>query len=684
MATSLLIITVIALIILCSIIIFITLNSKNKKILSINGAIVTIDELEKHALALATDHTVTYKSSLKTYPKDRLKQNFRFITMVYNVLNSHVSMGIDIHPAGEWLLDNYYIIEETVYDTIKQLSKEDYRRLPGLKNGSFSGFARIYELACEITSYTDAKIEEDNIIRFLSKYQTKKNLNMEEIWILPIFLKISIIENIRNICEKIYSTQMQKYKVENIVERVIENKDNQDLKFKMKKIEYNAIDDMEIKTSFIEHMSYKLKKMGRIGIPYTQVLEEQIEKLGLTTYDVIKKEHYDLALRKVSMGNSITSIKNISRINFIDIFEKTNGVEEILLRDPSNVYSKMDYKTKSEYRDKIKKIAQKMRISEIYVASQILECAQNAYDELENLNNSSVKNLKKTHIGYYLIDEGIKILGKKLEYRTNIRDSFIDNLRRDISTLYIEGYFCITLILAILLEYMCFKYTNNIGISIIIGIVGLIPLSEIVTQVFQYVFGKILKPSYVPKLDYINGIPEESSTFVIVPTILKEKEKVIEQIKNLEEFYLGNRTKNLYFALLGDASEENSKDMGFDEEIIKTGLQEVEKLNKKYFYDTENNFPIFHFLYRERQYNQAQKTYLGWERKRGLILEFNRFLLNKIKGSFVVNTIEKQEFIPKIKYVITLDADTDLVLNSGLEIVRSNEPYIEYARTFRK
>jgi len=681
LSTSFLIITIIALTILLLIAIFITLNSKNKKILSINGAILTTDELEKHALALATDHTVTYKSSLKTYPKDRLKENFKFITIVYNVLNSHVSMGIDIHPAGEWLLDNYYIIEETVYEISKQLSKDNYKKLPGLKNGSFAGFARIYELASEITSYTDSKIEEDNIIRFLSKYQSKKNLNMEEIWIFPIFLKIAVIENIRNICEKIYSTQMQKYKVENIIERIIENKNNQNLKFKMQKVKYHAIDDMEIKTSFIEHMSYKLKKMGRFGIPYTQILEEQIEKLGLTTYDVIKKEHYDLALRKVSMGNSITSIKNISRINFIDIFEKTNGVEEILLKDPSNVYSKMDYKTKSKYREKIKKIAQKIRISEIYVATKVLECAQNATEELKDSSNN-VRDLKKTHIGYYLIDKGIDELKEKLEYRVTVKDSFVNSLKKDTATLYIEGYLCLTLILVLILEYITFKYTNNIILSIIIGIIGLVPLSEIVTQIFQYIFGKILKPNYIPKLDYMNGIPEESSTFVIVPTILKEKEKVVEQIKNLEEFYLGNRTKNLYFALLGDASEEKTKDMDFDKEIIDTGLQEIEKLNQKYFYDTENEFPIFHFLYRERQFNKSQKSYLGWERKRGLILEFNKFLLNKTKGTFLVNTIQNQSFIPKIKYIITLDADTELVLNSGLEVVRCNESYIKYARTF--
>jgi len=148
-----------------------------------------------------------------------------------------------------------------VYEIQKELTKKKYLKLPGIKNGSFSGFARIYELAASLVSYTDGKIEEEDIVEFLKAYQSKKNLNMDEIWVFPIFLKIAIIENIRNICEKIYSTQMQKYKVENIIERLVEEKDKENCKFH--KVKQDMSNDMEVKTAFIEHMTYKLKKMGK-------------------------------------------------------------------------------------------------------------------------------------------------------------------------------------------------------------------------------------------------------------------------------------------------------------------------------------------------------------------------------------------------------------------------------------
>ena len=144
-----------------------------------------------------------------------------------------------------------------------------------------------------------------------------------------------------------------------------------------------------MKYPFIEYMSYKLKRFGKKGIAYLNILEEEVKKTGITIPEAIKKEHFDIAMQKVLIGNSITSIKEISRINFLMLFEEINGVEEILKQDPANVYSKMDYRTKAYYREIIKKLANKTKISENYIANKVLELAR------ENLEEE-----KKSHIGY--------------------------------------------------------------------------------------------------------------------------------------------------------------------------------------------------------------------------------------------------------------------------------------------
>ena len=309
-------------------------------------------------------------------------------------------------------------------------------------------------------------------------------------------------------------------------------------------------------------------------------------------------------------------------------------------------------------------------MSEIYIASKTLECAMMKKGSLETLEEVNHLDLKQTHIGYYLIDKGIDILKNRLEYKSNFVDKVSNYIFKNKSRLYIEGYFFMTLVLTMALGIVCYKFSSNNWLaSVIIAIVSMIPLSEVVTQFMQYILGKVLKIYHIPKMDYLEGVPEESSTFVIIPTVIKDKEKVIEQIKNLEVYYLGNKSKNIYFALLGDASEEKTKKMDFDRWVIEAGLDEINKLNDKYKDEHGNDFPIFHFLYRTRQYNKAQNSYLGWERKRGLITEFNKYLLKKDKGTFCVNTLENNEKIPKIKYVITLDADTCLGLNSALQSI---------------
>ena len=646
---------------------------KENKILKINGTTLEKEQLEKHLEKIASNHNITTKSQKNTYPIPHLIENLKTIDQVYELLNEHLKLGINIHPAGEWLLDNFYIIEETVKQIQKELPINKYINFVGIANGEYKGFARIYVLATEIVAYTENKIQRENLEDYLKSYQTKKTLSMDEIWNIGIFLQIAIIENITDICLKIYSSQIQKYKVEQISERLIENKEKSDTKFKNSNIKNEKEIFQDMKYPFIEYMSYTLKRYGKKGYSYLKILEEVVEKLGTTVSDVIKKEHFDIANQKVLIGNSITSIKEIQRINFLEIFEKINGVEELLKKDPADVYSKMDYKTKEYYRSKIKEISKKTKISEIYIAKKILELSEESFNK--NPND------KKSHIGYYLIDKGKNILYKKLEYVSSPQISIHKKTKR-----YLITISTLSILVSLFLSYLLNLKIENIGISILSFMIFFIPASELVIQIAQYVLSKTVKPTLIPKLDFTSGIDEENSTFVIIPTIIKSKEKVKDMMKNLEIYYLANKSPNLYFALLGDCSQSNSEEEEFDEEVFEEGLNQIEILNKKYAND---DIPIFSFIYRKRSWNEKEGCYLGWERKRGLINQFNEYILGNQGNQFRINTLEKykedgkvQNKLRKIKYIITLDADTDLVLNSALELVGAmahilNRPVID-------
>lgn len=634
---------------------------KNYRILNTKGILLDKYQLGKYLEKLASDHVLKEKSDKNTYPIPRLISNFEVITTVYNLLNEHIKLKIPIHPAGEWLLDNYYVIEEAVKSIEKDLSPKKYVNFLGIANGVNYGFARIYVLATEIISYTDGAVTKDLLTELLKNYQEKKKLNMEEIWNIGIFLQIALIENIRNICESIYSAEIQKYRVENIVERLVENKQKDELKFnKLNEYKTKIKEYGEAKYPFIEYMSYKLKSFGKKAYPFLSILEEQVNKMGIEVSEVIKKEHFNVAVKKVSMGNSITSIKNIQRINFVDIFEEINQVDEILNQDPAGVYSKMDYKTKIYYRNAIKEISNKTKISEIYIAKKCLELAKQSSG-------------KKAHIGYYLVDEG------NIELLEILQNKKIKKLPKGQKLgMYIFLKVVISLIISLALGLYIFNQIHSIWAFILTTLFVYVPVEIIFIQIVQYVLSKIVKPKLIPKLDFQNGVPKESATFVVIPTIIKNKEKIDEMFKKLEVYYLANKSENIYFALLGDASASQKQVENFDEEISKYGLEVSKKLNEKY---PDETFPKFHFIYRKRVWNEKEECYLGWERKRGLLNQFNEYILQNSKNEFRVNTTDLSK-IPKIKYVITLDADTELVLNTGLELIGAmahilNKPEIE-------
>lgn len=647
--------------------------SKNR-ILNVQGAVLDKYQLEQYLEKMASDHILKNKSKRDTYPVPRLNENYQFIKSVYKLLNDHIKEHIPIHPAGEWILDNFYIVEEIAKNISKELTIKKYIDFVSVTGGRYDGFARIYIVAAEMVAFTDGVIDDKNLEDMLKSYQNKKKLSMDEIWNIGLFIQISLIEKIRQICEKIYYSQIQKSKVEEIISNTIDRGKKVNLKdnFGIVKPHLNLSRNNHLRHAFVEYMSYKLKKYGRSAYPYLKILENEVNKAGTTVDDIIKKEHFDVAVKKVSIGNSITSLKEISRINFLEIFEKINGVEDVLNEDPANEYSKMNAESKAYYRNAIKEIAKKTKLSEIYIANKCLELTKNA------------KNTPQNHIGYYLVSEGRMKLINSL---TEGCEKNLTNYQK--SKLYITIIFLCTIILSSIVGFLFYKQldgiinsnlkdnllfndkvaieTKKILLSLLLFLIIMWPIHNAIAKITQYVLSKLVKPKLIPKLDFQSGIPQEYATFVVIPTILKNSDQVRKLMKKLEVYYISNKSDNIYFALLGDCSSSSKEIEDFDDEVINSGIIETKRLNDKY---TDEVFNKFNFIYRKRIWNDKEDCYLGWERKRGLLDQFNEYILGKIDSPFRINTIENEKRdIPKIKYVITLDSDTDLTLNSGIELI---------------
>lgn len=616
---------------------------KNNEKIDLSDILLNNDEMIKHAVQISKSHRELKKYENINTLLNRLDNNFKIIVSVYERLNKDAKNNKELSSASEWLLDNFYKIEEQVKVIRQELAKDKFLKLPILDSGFLKGYPRIYSIALELVSHTDARLDENLIIDFIKAYQSQSVLSIAEIWSLSLMMRSALIEKIRNVCEKIYKNQVEWKKVEEIDYKSC----NDILDYIKEEFEKKDI----ISYSYVEHLLRKLRKEDIECGNIKDYLEKILLEFNTTIDDVIKIEHKEQATRKVSIGNAIISLNIVATLDWNDIFESLSIVEEILKRDPSNVYKDMDFESRDYYRSQIEKISHKCSIPEARIARKAVEYAESA-----QVN----EDCKQKHVGYYIIGKGRKKLLK--EYNCT---SLKDNLNDYSLSNYIGFIFVLTGLITLLFTLYSYNTSNDIWISLVTLIVILIPASDISVTLINWIVTHTFSPSFLPKLEYKDGIPKEYSTMVIIPTLLPNEKCVNDLLEKIEVYYHGNKEQNLYFAIVGDFKDCANETTKEDDQIIEVAINGIRKLNKKY----ANEKDIFFYFHRQRHYCEKQQTYMGWERKRGALLEFNELLTGSNDTTYSIISSDISHIINKIKYIITIDADTNLPMDAAKKLI---------------
>jgi len=618
------------------------------------GSILTPEELKKYAEQIARNHPVGKSARSFHWLIRKLNENYAFIKSVYKTHNADVGDSSPVAPAAEWLLDNFYIIEEQVKLIRKNLSRGQYTRLPVLKGGYLKGYPRIYAIAFELVSHSDGRIDTKRLIEFLNAYQSQTLLSMGELWAFPLMLRIALIDSIRNVCGLVDASRKEWRRAESIAAYLSSHElDEQQINSALEE----ALNKMEaISPSFVEHLLQKLRKNGKGLYSITALLDKKLRENNSSTEKITDLEHRLQAEMQVSIGNSVTALRLISDIDWADIFEELCKVEHILSRDPCGIYRQMDFESRDYYRHEVEKLARAYGTSEINVANKVIDCCLKCD-----------ASLPKNHVGYYLLGKGRKILSGELESLTRSRWRNPFATFRKPKFLYAALILFLTAFLVAFL--MNYAYTKSRSAAvfywIFAGLLVLIPSSETAINLVNTLFCNIIRATKLPKLELSHGIPRELATFVIVPTLLTSPVRVKELLLQLEVYYLANKDENLFFALVGDFKDSDREEREEDEAILKAAVEGVDNLNKKY---PHGEHPIFYFLHRKRTYNESQNRWMGWERKRGAIVEFNRLLRGAHDTGFTTITGDISK-LPEIRYVITLDADTNLPMGAARRLI---------------
>lgn len=639
--------------------------------------------IENLAVELAQSYIVEetarnlFRSRNTRFPKwlmTRMNKNYENILAVYKSISSEVGESANTSPTAEWLLDNFYIIEEQVKDIRVNCANRHYFSLPVLKNESLKNYPRTYALALELVKHTDSRVDEKTLERFLQAYQSKKPLYMGELWAFTGMLRIALVEQVSRICGELYESFLQRKEAEEaarlIIDAIASGEDHL-----LKTVGDLMGTKKDFHPSYTELLIHLLRKKGRKTSTAVGLIDKEMAERGYSLEEVINQEHQAQAGLQVSMGNCITSLRMVATVDWNEIFESLSHVEAILRRDPAGIYGQMDFESRDYYRHAVEKISRAFKVTETEVAEKVLRCAEEA-----NKDTGFSKEKREdpvNHVGYYLISDGRKNLEQQLGARNNGAKAISGILKEHPYLVYFGSIMTITLlIMSVILGFVAAKIMVP-ALLLVVGLILLVPVSDISINIVNFIVSHACKPVVLPKLELRDGIGRENSTMVIIPTLLPNTARVQELLEKLEVYYLANKDDNLYYALVGDFKDSDVQEEDEDSAIVERALKGIQELNRRYGKDRT----IFYFFHRQRQYNAAQGQWMGWERKRGAIVEFNDLIMGAEDTSYKVLSVESGK-IPSVKYIITLDADTNLHMGAARRLIGTmshplNKPVID-------
>ncbi len=552
--------------------------------------------------------------------------------------------GADVGPAGEWLLDNYYVIQEHVSEVRESLPRGYYRELPELATGPLAGYPRVYELAITLISHTEGRVDLENVGRFVAAFQQGSILTLGELWAIPPMLRLGLIENVRRMTlrtvQRLEELDTADAAAERITRAAHEGRDALD-----EALRRFAADPPPLTPEFVARFLQRLRLEGG-ALPAILQIEQWITEEALSVEEARTRSTQRLARTQVGIANSITSLRTIARMDWGIFVERQSRMEAILQEDPSGFYPRMTFATRDGYRQAVERIARRTGLAEEAVARQAIDLALEAGAPRED---------RRTHVGYYLIDDGLPRLEELTGYRPGRAEAAHQWVRRHAEGVFVGGIALLTL--AALAALLVLAGHQLREAWVIVAILGFLPALDIAVGVVNQLTTAFLPPRQLPKLDFERaGVPPEFRTAVVIPTLFASVDEVEQALENLEAQFLANREAHLHFALLSDHTDASTPSRPGDLEVEQAARDGVRDLNARYAAGRQDAFYLFH---RPRSWNAQEGAWMGWERKRGKLAQFNRLVLDgdTTPFSLIVGDLAP---LREVRYVITLDADTVL------------------------
>ncbi len=623
--------------------------------LPLRGELYSVDQLERHARAIAGTHQLAEgKATDRLLP--RLADNERVLVEAYDLVTKASELSRRISPAAEWLLDNFYLIEEQIRATRRLLPRSFSGELPRLSNGPSANYPRAYAISLELISHTDGRVDATTLDGFVAAYQTVVPLKLGELWALPLMLRLALVENLRRVAARIAQSRRDRDLAAEWAQRMIQvvEQSPTDLVLVLADL---ARAKPSLSGAFVAELTRHLQGQNPSTAFANSWLEHRLGDQGQTTELLVSAEGQAQAADQASVGNSIAGLRFLSVHDWPKFVSEQSLVEKTLCGDPAGIYVAMDFTTRDRYRHAVEAIAKRSQRSEYDVAHRAVQLAQ-----AEAIDGTTSRT---AHVGYFLIDRGRPALERMVEMRLTPW-VVIEKVRRAYPlSIYLSVAFAITTV-TITVALLGSWESLNPWLWLLMALPGLLCAAQLGLAVTNWLTSTLMHPQPLPRMDFRKEIPPDCRTLVVIPTMLSSLASIDRLLEGIEIRFLSNREGGLHFALLTDFEDASEQTTPHDEALVRAVVEGIERLNQTYSAERED---IFFLLHRDRRWNQHENTWMGYERKRGKLADLNA-TLRGAAGRFAV-VVGRLPILATTRYVITLDTDTQLPPDSAREMIEA-------------
>ncbi|GBQ14489.1 GH36-type glycosyl hydrolase domain-containing protein [Komagataeibacter rhaeticus] len=586
------------------------------------------ERLEAHARSLAAAQTISPRPGGYGHPLSRrLTENGAFLRAADIRIADAIQAGKQLTPAAQWLADNYALVDMQIRETGLDLPPGYYARLPKLATGPFAGLPRVFGVAWALVAHTDSSFQPDTLCSFLLAYQSVTPLTIGELWAVPITLRIVLIENLRRVVAAIMDNNTSRREADTLADRLDAYRRGTPAALSG----FLAMIDPRILTcAFTAQLAHRSRGLDPEKDPALVWLEQRLADRGTTVEDAVRDDLHEQGAFNATIRNIITSLRLIAGLDWTEAFDRVCLVNRLFA--PYDSFTQADFASRDLYRKAVEELARGSALDEMDIAARAVDMARAA-------QAGEAADPRRADPGYYLLMAGRPALEAAIHFRPTLRHSLVRRFCRQ----GIMAYSMVVtgLTLAFMAIPLWLAHYGGTGAAWLLPAVAFIPVSEAAVACVNRLALEMLHATSLPGLEFRSGIPSHLRSMVVIPALLVTKETVAELLARIEVHYLATRDISVCFALLTDWTDHDSP-------------------------HAPAQAMRFHLLHRRRVWSQSEGVWMGWERKRGKLHELNRLL----RGATDTTFIPPAHGLPAdVKYVITLDADTRLPLETVRRLI---------------